>query len=104
MLDVITPEQLARQAHAKRSNSSQIKLSAKEGPLTKKDENEVEVLRKASLSSYVRVHNSMTNRLMLYSASRGRETKAYPAKDCCFDASEKNYMAGGHILPIEQKL
>lgn len=103
MLDIITPEELAGVSPSTQSNKSYIKLSVKERQLEEKDENEVAVLRKASLSSYIIVHNSMTNRLQSCCKSSGRQVHDWSSKDCCFDALIKNYDGDGRDLLIEAK-
>ena len=103
MLDIITPEQLADVPRSTKSKKIHVKLSAKERQLEEKDENDVEVLRKASLSSYVKVHNSMTNRLRSCCKSSGKEVHDWYTRDCCFDALIKNYDGEGRDLLIEAK-
>jgi hypothetical protein len=75
----------------------------KKRELPKKDENEVDVLKKASQSSYIMRHNSMTNRLRSCCESRGKSVYEGSAKECCFDALVENYDGEGRDLLIEAK-
>lgn len=103
MLDVVSVEHLRTFSHAVQRRRSRFKRSAKEKPLLEKNENEIEVLTKASLTSYIRIHNSMTNRLRSYCESSGRVVCDSSDRECCFDALVKNYDGEYRDLLIEAK-
>lgn len=103
MLDIASVEQLTMVANSARPKKININLPAKERQLPQKDENEVEVLRKASQYSYIKLHNSMTNRLRSCCESSGKVVHEGSEKSCRFDALVENYDNEGRDLLIEAK-
>jgi hypothetical protein len=103
MLDIASVEQLKNIANSTQTKKINPKLLANETQLAQKDENEVEVLKEASGSSYVQRHNWMTNRLRSCCESSGKVVYAGSGKECCFDARVENYDGEGRDLLIEAK-
>jgi hypothetical protein len=103
MLDIIGAQQLTEFSKSAQSKKSHVKLPMKERELPEKDENEVEVLKKASWSSYIKRHNSMTNRLRSCCESSGKVVYEGSAKERRFDALVENYNGEGRDLLIEAK-
>lgn len=103
MLDIISPQQLSEFSKSAQSKKRQVELPMKEKQLTELDENEVEVLKKASRSSFIMRHNSMTNRLRSCCESSGKLVYRGSTKECCFDALVEDYDGEGRDLLIEAK-
>jgi len=103
MLDIASVEQLTMIANSAQTRKINVNLPAKERQLPQKDENEVEVLKRASQYSYIKLHNSMTNRLRSCCESSGRVVREGSEKSRRFDALVENYDDEGRDLLIEAK-
>ncbi len=96
-------EQFARPVPQPQEGYRQKKPSAEGKQLPEKDENEVTVLKKALQSSYIKRHNSITNRLRSACEAHGKVVVEGTDKECLFDALIKDYDASGRDLLIEAK-
>lgn len=103
MLDIVTVKQLANLSTSAQTKKPHVRLPAKNKQLPEKDENEVEVLMKATWTSYIKRHNSMTNRLRSCCESSGKVVYEGSEKECFFDSLVKNYDGEGRDLLIEAK-